>query len=265
MTAWRLDWRELARLAVATGYRGIDMPRNSAIGGDPDEVQEFLTSVGIRPSVYPLPVEYRTSQETFESGFAIMMGSAVFAARIGCAGMTTWLPASTIWQKPEAWKILRSRLAACAELLDGHGLRLGIEFLGTLPLRRKNAYEFVWRMAETLEFARECGPNTGVVLDSWHWHHSGASARDIVAAGAAAIVHVHAADAADIAPVDVDDMERLMPGTGIVEFGEFFGALRLVGYEGGVSPEVFNSRLKEITPEQGAREGAECLRKVMNC
>ena len=161
--------------------------------------------------------------------------------------------------------MFQSRLAECGELLDGHGLRLGVEFLSTMPLRKKAAHEFVWRMEEALEFAAECGGHTGIILDSWHWHHSGAAAREILAAGAASIVHVHAADAADVAPEEVDDMERLMPGQGIVDFASFFGALRGVGYCGGVSPEVFSSRMKDLTPEEGARVGAESTRRVMNC
>ena len=265
MVAWRLSWREMARLAAGTGYEGIDMPRGSAEGEDPVEAHEFLTAAGIRPSIYPLPVDYRTSQDDFERGFGTMKEAAAFAARIGCTGMTTWLPASTDWPKYAAWKLFRRRLAACADVLDGHGLRLGMEFLGTLPLRRKAAHEFVWRMEDAVEFARECGPNTGIVLDSWHWHHSGASAKEILAAGAGQILHVHAADAPELAPEDVDDMERLMPGLGIVDFASFFSALRSIGYLGAVSPEVFSSRMKEIAPEQGAREGSDCMRRVMNC
>lgn len=103
MVAWRLDWREMARLASETGYAGIDMPRGSAQGEIAAEAHEFLITARIRPSIYPLPVEYRTSQDAFESGFATMNEAAAFAARIGCAAMTTWLPASTIWPKREAW------------------------------------------------------------------------------------------------------------------------------------------------------------------
>ena len=38
-------------------------------------------------------------------------------------------------------------------------------------------------MDEMLEFAKECGPNVGLLLDSWHWHHAGATPKDIVGAG----------------------------------------------------------------------------------
>lgn len=120
-------------------------------------------------------------------------------------------------------------------------------------------------MTETLDFARECGPNVGIVLDSWHWHHSGGSAKEILTAGAGSILHVHAADAPEMAPEAVDDMERLLPGSGIVDFSSFFSALRDAGYQGAVSPEVFSGRMYEITPEQGAREGAVCTGRVMNC
>jgi len=265
MVNWRLGWREMAALASCTGYAGIDLSREGGTGSDPQEVRAVFAEAGVRPVMSPLPVEYRKSKEEFDAGFATMKVAAELAARIGCTGMNTYLPSSTDWPKPEAWAILRDRLAACAEVLSGNGLRLAIEFLGPLHLRRKARHELVYRMGDALEFAQDCGHDAGLLLDSWHWHHSGGLAGDILAAGAKAIVHVHVADSAPLAPEDVQDMERLMPGQGVVDFVAFFGALRAAGYAGGVSPEVFSSRMKELTPEEGARLGAIGANEVMQC
>ena len=253
MVDWRLSWREMAQLAARTGYAGIDMLRGSAVGEDPGEARAFFDGLGIRPVMYPLPDESELEH------------AARFAAAIGCTGMSRALPASTEWPKAEAARILGERLRHCARVLEQHGLRLTLEFLGPLHLRRKDAHEFIWNMGDALEFAAACGHGTGILLDAWHWHHSGGTAEQIVAAGAGSIIHVHVSDALPIPAEDVEDMHREMPGRGNIDFSAFFSALRSVGYGGGVSPEVFSRGMKELTPEEGARQGLECTRRIMNC
>ena len=73
-------------------------------------------------------------------------------------------------------------------------------------------YEFIWRMNDMLAFARECGPNVGLLLDSWHWHHAGATTKDIIAAGRDRIVHVHFNDSPNLPPEQIHDDQRLLPG-----------------------------------------------------
>jgi sugar phosphate isomerase/epimerase len=132
-----------------------------------------------------------------------------------------------------------------------------------LQIRTSGPHEFIWRMPEMLEFARECGPNVGLLLDAWHWHHAGATPANIEAAGKDGIVHVHLADAADLPPEKVRDNERLMPGDGVIDWVGFFQALKKTGYEDGCSVEVFGSVLKDKTPEENARAAVEAGRRVM--
>jgi sugar phosphate isomerase/epimerase len=142
-------------------------------------------------------------------------------------------------------------------------VRLGLEFLGPLHLRRQRPHEFIWRMDEMLGFARECGPNVALLLDSWHWHHAGAAPSDILAAGKDGIVHVQVNDSPRLPPEEIRDNERLMPGEGVIDLPGFFDALRKIGYSDGVSPEVFGRGLKDMPPEEGARMGLETTRAVM--
>ena len=142
-------------------------------------------------------------------------------------------------------------------------VRLGLEFLGPLHLRKMFPYEFIWRMDEMLEFAKEIGPNVGLELDSWHWHHAGATVKDIIAAGKENIINVQVNDSPALAPDKIRDDERLMPGEGIIDLVSFFGALKEIGYDEGISPEVFGRGLKNLPPEEGARLGLETTRAVM--
>jgi sugar phosphate isomerase/epimerase len=111
--------------------------------------------------------------------------------------------------------------------------------------------------------AKEIGPNIGVTLDIWHWHHSKGTVADILAAGKARIVHVHASDAKEQPPEEVRDNQRLMPGEGIIDSVGFFGALKKVGYEDAVSPEPIGRIPPEMSPEDGARLGLETTTAVM--
>jgi sugar phosphate isomerase/epimerase len=125
------------------------------------------------------------------------------------------------------------------------------------------SYEFIWRMDEMLEFAKEIGPNVGLELDSWHWHHAGATVKDIIAAGKENIINVQVNDSPALAPDKIRDDERLMPGEGVIDLVSFFRALKEIGYDEGISPEVFGRGLKKLPPEEGARLALETTRTVM--
>jgi sugar phosphate isomerase/epimerase len=128
----------------------------------------------------------------------------------------------------------------------------------------RQPHEFIWRMDETLAFAKECGPNVGLLLDAWHWHHAGATAADILAAGSERIVHIHVSDARKQPPEEVRDNQRLMPGEGVIDLTAFFGALKQIGYADAVSPEPIGRVPPEMSPEEGARLGLDTTRAAMN-
>jgi len=124
-------------------------------------------------------------------------------------------------------------------------------------------HEFIWRMDEMLAFAKECGPNVGLELDSWHWFHAGATVGDILSAGKENIINVQVNDSPRLPPEQIRDDERLMPGEGVIDLSAFFRALQTIGYQDGISPEVFGRGLKKMAPEEGARLGLETTRAVM--
>ena len=78
---------------------------------------------------------------------------------------------------------------------------------------------------EMLEFAKECGPNVGLELDSWHWHHAGATVKDIIAAGKDNIITVQGNDAPRLPPARIRRYERLLPGAGVMQLAGFVRAL----------------------------------------
>jgi sugar phosphate isomerase/epimerase len=258
----KLGWPDFARLAARCGYGGVDVVGGAQAGGA-EKTAALLRDLKLKPGVVSFPVDFRKDDAAFEASFGKLEDAARFAAAIGCPRMQTWIMSSSDTPKAELRSIYKKRFQRSAEVLRKHGVRLALEFLGPLHIRKAKPYEFIYRMEEMLEFARECGPNVGVLLDSWHWHHSGGKTSDILASGREGVVTVQVADAPALPPEKIVDSERLLPGEGVIDWSGFFGALRKIGYDQNVSPEVFGRGLKFMPPEEGARLGLEYTRRVM--
>ena len=249
----RVGWPAQIDLAAKVGFPAVDVHLTGAVKEGLAATRDHLKTKKVLPGVGSFPVEFRKDEETFKKDLEKLGEAAQMTAALGCLRMATWVMSSGDLPKDENRRLHKKRLSAAAAILDRSHVRLGLEFLGPQHIRKAKPYEFIWRMNEMLEFARECGPNVGLLLDSWHWHHASAGISDILKAGRDGIVHVHFNDAAKQAPEDVKDSERLMPGEGIIDLVGFLKALNTIGYRDAVSVEVFGRGLKDMPVEEAAR------------
>jgi D-psicose/D-tagatose/L-ribulose 3-epimerase len=105
--------------------------------------------------------------------------------------------------------------------------------------------------------------NVKVHLDTFHMIREEDSFRAAVLEAGSKLGYVHACE-----------NQRGIPGTGLVPWGEFFTALRDVGYDGCITIESFDPEMPSIaklccmwrkfadSPEQLATQGLEFLRGV---
>ena len=263
LTGNKLAWPDFVRLAARVGFGGTDLLLGPAMQEGADATRGLLTELKLRTSFATLPVNVTGTEEVFRKGMTTLEDSAKFVSGVGCGRMMMVLPASSQTPADELRRLLRDRLTAAGVVLARWNVRLGLEFLGPLNIRTRAPHEFIWRMSDAVEFAKECGPNIGVVLDSWHWHHSGSTVDDIIRAGKSRIVTIHISDAAKQAPEDVRDNQRLLPGEGVIDLIGFLRALKQVGYEDGLSPEALGRIPADTPPEEGARMGLEATLAVM--
>jgi sugar phosphate isomerase/epimerase len=257
----RVQWPEFARLAARTGFPGIDVMLKPAMQEGVSATNDLLAQLKLRPAAIDFPVEFRKDDATFQAGLKELPAQAKFAAAIHCPRMVTYIMSSSDTPKADLRALYKQRFTECARVLAGSDVRLGLEFLGPVQFRTQFKYEFIWRMNEMLEFAKECGPNVGLLLDAWHWHHAGATTQDIVAAGRGRIVHVHFDDAPNLSPEKIRDDERLLPGEGVINLTGFVQALQRIGYTDALSVEVFG-RLKNVPPDQAAKMGLDAALSV---
>jgi sugar phosphate isomerase/epimerase len=66
-----------------------------------------------------------------------------------------------------------------------------------------------------------------------------------------------------MAPEDVRDNARLMPGEGVIDLAGFFKALKEIGYEDGVSPEPLGRIPRDMPAAEAAKLGYDATRAVM--
>jgi len=260
----QMDWPDFARLASRVGYGGVDVNLNAARSQGAEATRKLFSELKLKPGVCSLPVRYTNiDASVYNEDMKQLDEAAQFAAAIGCTRMMAVLPPSSQTPKTELRKIIKARLLPINDALSRANVRLGLEFLGPLHFRTRNPHEFIWRMDEALEFAKECGSNIGLTLDAWHWHHAGATAQDIINAGKSRIVHIHVSDARQQPAEDVRDNQRLMPGEGVIDLVTVFRSLQKIGYTDAVSPEPLGRVPAEMTPEDGARLGLETTIAVM--
>jgi sugar phosphate isomerase/epimerase len=253
----RVGWPEFAELATRVGYPGCDVMLDAAMKAGAENTRQLLNRLHVRPAIIDFPGDFRKDDATFRSSLPRVQQASVFAAAIGCPRMMTYIMPSSDTPKDELRATYKERFTLSANILAKDNVRLGLEFLGPLHLRKQFKYEFIWRMNDMLEFAKECGANVGLTLDSWHWHHAGATTQDILAAGRERIVNVHFNDAPNLPPEQIRDDERLLPGEGVINLTGFLQALQTIGYTDALSVEVFGRGLKNMTPEAAARLGLE--------
>ena len=259
----KVQWPEFARLAAKVGYGGTDLNLPAAAKEGLDATRALLAELKLKVSFANLPVNATRDEDAFQKGMETLEDQVRFAAGVGCSRMMVVIPPSGQTPKEEFRKTLQARFQAVGRVLAKYGVRCGFEFLGPLQFRPAAAYPFIWQMNEMVEFAKDCGPSFGVVLDVWHWYHSGATLDDIRRAGNSRIVLVHLSDAAKMPPEEVRDNARLLAGEGVIDLVGIFQTLKKMGWEGSVSPEPLGRIPKEMSAEDGARLGLESARAVL--
>jgi sugar phosphate isomerase/epimerase len=145
------------------------------------------------------------------------------------------------------------RLREAAAILNDHGLRFGLEYVGPKTSWSTRRYPFVHTMAEMKELIAEIDkPNVGFVLDSWHWYTAGESKKDLMTLRAGQIVSVDLNDAPAGLAVDMqmDGKRELPAATGVIDVAAFLGALQSLGYDGPVRAEPFNDAVRKMAPAE---------------
>ncbi len=248
--------RELIDLAHRHGFEAVE-PRaaelSEAPAGEVDALRGELSAKSLTWAATSLSVDFRKDDATFRQGLAALPRLAAGLRRAGADRIGTWIPPSHDELTYRAnFDLHATRLREVARILSDHGIRLGLQYVGTQLNLVAKRYPFVHTMAETRELIAAIGTgNVGLVLDTWHWWTAGDTEAEIRALRASDVVSVDLNDApAGIPKPQQKDGERELPvATGVIDARTFLKALHATGFDGPVRCEPFNQKLNALDNE----------------
>jgi 2-keto-myo-inositol isomerase len=241
--------------AREAGFSGIEA-RAERLLADPAEVSATSRAVrrgevwslnGVRVG---LSADGRLDRETLEADLnpRLEICRAIGAAyllivppRVGGLGESAALPG------------MRQGLELARDYAAASGVKVAFEFLGFFdcPIGTPRAAAAAVTDLDQVD----------IVLDSCHWHASGAGSLDPFPVERVAMVHLN--DAPEKPPREIEDADRVLPGEGVIQLQTLLADLRNRGYAGPWSLETFNPGYWEEDPASVARRGWAALDRLL--
>ncbi|MDB5326525.1 MAG: Xylose isomerase domain protein barrel [Phycisphaerales bacterium] len=243
----------LADLAVRHGYGGVDLPRHAYASSEAaDHARAVIEKAGLRWGLFRLPGSFLDSDEAkFAAEMEQLAAVAPLVARAGCRAtyQHVWPASDTLDYAANAAAHV-SKLHRMMAVLDPHGIRMGLEFIGGTEKRRGHRHEFAYTLPQILALANAAGPGVGLIIDAYHWWTSGGTLDEVrQLPDIGRIINVHLSDGVAGVPRDEQlDLVRAMPAsTGLVDIPGLLSILRDRGYDGPVICEPFDPARKQFT------------------
>jgi sugar phosphate isomerase/epimerase len=260
---------EAVALAHQFGFEAVDADAGFLARQDSDEIQKLrsvLKTQGLVWGAAGLPVDFRRDDARFQADLKGLPGLAAALQRAGVTRVGTWIsPTHQRLTYLANFQQHTNRLRAIAGILDGQGLRLGLEYVGPKTSWTSARHPFLHTMAEMKELIAAINrTNVGLVLDSWHWYTAGEGEADILSLSNRDVVACDLNDApAGIAVDQQKDAVRDLPcATGVIDLKTFLGALIKIGYDGPVRAEPFKAELRKMPKEEAVQATARAMKQA---
>jgi sugar phosphate isomerase/epimerase len=265
----KADQKQAIDYTAKYGFDCVDADGNYLASLSDDALQRLLDDMKSKKvgwATAGLPVEFRRDDAAFSQGIKKLPAYAKGLRRAGVERVTTWIMPSDASRTYLAnFRAHSKRLAESARILAAENLRFGMEYVAPRTLLVAEKYPFVHTMAELKDLLADMNqPNTGIVLDSWHWSCAGDTAKDILSLKASDVISVDLNDAPTGVPVDqrIDSSRELPAATGVIDVKTFLGSLKEIGYKGPVRAEPFNKTVESMSPDEALRVTAASLDKA---
>ena len=263
----KASFEETVALAREFGFGGVDLDGAYLLRQGGQAARELLAQHGLQAGGCSFGVAFREkdSEEAWARSLGELAQQAKLAAEAGGARFYTWVPpASDSLSFRQQYERFLNRIRPAAAILAGFGQRLGLEFIGPVTLRSGKKYGFLYSMDGMRAASASMGANVGLLLDGWHWYTCQATLTDLEQLEPGDVVYVHLNDAPAGIPVNeqIDNRRELPGATGVIDLSGFLRRLQKSGYDGPVTVEPFNEKLKALPLREAVKATAESLNKV---
>jgi sugar phosphate isomerase/epimerase len=258
---WTLDTTPLEgalRAAREAGFdavelRRIDFKRCFERGLSNDAVLDLIRRAGI--PVCTLGVEYGwlfSEGEEQRRLFGVFRETCANAVALDCK-MIMSAPGPVTGTIPEAI----ANLQTASDIASEHGLRLALEF--------NSQHEVLNRLEVVRAILAGAGrANCGLMLDAYHLHRSGRPGRGFAEVTGEEIFGFQYSDVPSTPVGDAKrPVDRLLPGSGVVDWRGVFRLLAEKGYRGHLSFEAPNPAIWGRAPAEVAAEAVAATRRLI--
>ncbi|MFQ8639125.1 MAG: sugar phosphate isomerase/epimerase family protein [Acutalibacteraceae bacterium] len=268
------DPRVLAPLCRRHGIAAVSATR--ALLEDPRAAQEaaaIFRENGVAFGLMPMPADFYSWEldgGAFDAALKTLALHAAAAEKLGIrhAYNHVWSSGPRAYDENFDWHVRRVR--AVTNILEAHGIRYGLEFLGPHELLSMQAHPFVHTLDGVLAIADAAGGYAGVVFDTFHWYCSTNGDRDTLLymeQHADRLVLLHVNDGVPGVPFDRQhDLERRLPmETGVIDSRAVFRRLNTKGCGALCMIEPFEpgrTHFHALTPEAAVREAAALFARL---
>ena len=148
-------------------------------------------------------------------------------------------------------QVMSDTVAAPREMANAaaeFGVSIAFEFMG-FPWAAVRDVAGAWAIVQEAD-----RPNLGIVVDTAHFYAGGSTLDSIREVDPQRLVVLHINDVEDVAKPDITDGHRLYPGEGVVPLQDILGAVRVTGWDGVLSVELFREEYWQLDPLTVARE-----------
>lgn len=262
-----LPFPEACALAETFGFDAVNADRDFLRRQTPRVSRDLLERHHLAPAAFAFSVAFNAyfSDVEFEQSLAVFEEDLDLAGQAGfdrCVGFVQ--PSSDHLPFHEHFTLLTKRLKRVTRLLETHGARLGLEFIGPTTMRSTRRYDFVHTIdgVRSLIAAAGAQSRVGFKFDSLHWYASGAGVLDIEKMAPEEVVYVELNDVLRGAydRFTLPEFQRELPGaTGTIGLDGMLRTLDAIGFSGPVVVEPWNEALRNMAPPDAVRLVKEAL------
>lgn len=261
---------ETIESALSYGFRSIDLNyddfRDSVHTYGLAHARRMIDSAKIRLGSFRLPFVLGGNSEKFEKSLAKLSEDASWLAEINCTRCIAAVrPNDKELPYHENFELHKNRLQKLGEVLEEHGIRVGVGFDAARPHKEEDGYEFI-RSLDALIALLGMIPknNVGANVDLWQLYKSGGDVEQIRQLAPERIINVVVSDA--IASLERDqppEHSRVLPGeTGVIDSVAAIRLLEELGYDGPVTPAADKSNFPEMARDNIAKKAGDAMRRL---
>ncbi len=266
----KADIPALINYAKRHGFESIEPVRNDLLAASTaalGELRAELEAKQLRWGVAGVAANIRAKTEAdFASQLKALPKISKAMQTAGADRVKTYImPRHAALTYRQNFKLHLDRVKRIAEIVGGHGIRFGLEYVGPKTLWTSSRFSFIHTMAEAQELIDAAGhDNVGLVLDSWHWYTAHETKADLLALSNHDIVSCDLNDAPAGIAIDeqIDNVRGLPATTGVIDLKTFLNALVQIGYDGPVQAEPFDAKLRALDDAEAVKKTADAMHKA---